>query len=118
MWKPAAETGKVGLQVGLSWFLEDSKVERLVVHSAGDDGFLSSSGCALPDRLGSRSRPTATADKAGKKILDTIKGAVLERKQEKEGGTNDSKSESLSPDDRLSDGIRRCIRTPFGAFCR
>jgi CubicO group peptidase (beta-lactamase class C family) len=40
MWKPGAETGQKGVRIGISWFLEESRGDRLVVHGGGDDGFL------------------------------------------------------------------------------
>jgi CubicO group peptidase (beta-lactamase class C family) len=49
MWKPAAEIGRQGGHVGISWFLEESKGEHLVVHAGGDDGFLSYV-CLCPNR--------------------------------------------------------------------
>jgi CubicO group peptidase (beta-lactamase class C family) len=81
MWKPEAETGKKGLQVGLSWFLEDAKGERLVVHSGGDDGFLTYV-CLCPARsLGFVIMTNCDHGPSARKILDTISSTVLERNQ-------------------------------------
>ncbi len=40
MRKPAAQTGEKGVRIGISWFLDESKADRLVEHAGGDDGFL------------------------------------------------------------------------------
>jgi CubicO group peptidase (beta-lactamase class C family) len=81
MWKPQAETGKTGLQVGLSWFLEDAKGDRLIVHSGGDDGFLTYV-CLCPARsLGFVIMTNSDHGPSAKKILDTISSTVLERNQ-------------------------------------
>jgi CubicO group peptidase (beta-lactamase class C family) len=49
MWKPAAETGRKGYRVGISWFLDETKGTPLVVHYGGDDGFATYIGLC-PDR--------------------------------------------------------------------
>jgi CubicO group peptidase (beta-lactamase class C family) len=49
MWKPAVETGRNGVRIAISWFLEESKGDHLVVHAGGDDGFLTYL-CLCPER--------------------------------------------------------------------
>jgi CubicO group peptidase (beta-lactamase class C family) len=78
MWKPEAETGKAGSQVGLSWFLDESKGNRLVSHAGGDDGFLTYL-CMCPARsLGFAIMINCDHGPSAKRILETMNSAVLE----------------------------------------
>jgi CubicO group peptidase (beta-lactamase class C family) len=79
MWKPAAETGKQGVRVGISWFLEESKGDHLVVHAGGDDGFLTYL-CLCPDLGKGVILMTNTDDgRPMKRVLETTISAALGR---------------------------------------
>jgi CubicO group peptidase (beta-lactamase class C family) len=79
MWKPAAETGQKGLRVGISWFLEESKGEHLVVHAGGDDGFLTYL-CLCPARkIGVILMTNTDYGRPLKQILETTTSTALGR---------------------------------------
>jgi CubicO group peptidase (beta-lactamase class C family) len=77
MWKPAAETGQKGIRIGISWFLEESKGDHLVMHPGGDDGFLTYL-CLCPDRkLAVILMSNSDYGPPMKRILDTTVSAAL-----------------------------------------
>src|SRR5262249_653909 len=79
MWRPAAETGSAGIRVGISWFLEESKGDHLVVHAGGDDGFLTYL-CLCPDRGKGVILMTNTDDgRPMKRVLETTVSVALGR---------------------------------------
>jgi CubicO group peptidase (beta-lactamase class C family) len=79
MWRPAAETGREGVRVGISWFLEESKGDHLVVHGGGDDGFLTYL-CLCPDRGKGVILMTNTDDgRPMKRVLETTISVALGR---------------------------------------
>jgi len=79
LWKPAVETGKQGRRVGISWFLDASKGEPLVLHAGGDDGFLSYV-CLCPDRkIGVVMMTNCDSAPAAQKVIDATISIALER---------------------------------------
>jgi CubicO group peptidase (beta-lactamase class C family) len=79
LWKPAVETGKQGRRVGISWFLDSSKGEQLVLHAGGDDGFLTYV-CLSPDRkIGVVVMTNCDSAPAAQKVIDTTINLALER---------------------------------------
>jgi len=79
MWKPAAETGKQGHRVAISWFLDDSKGKHLVVHGGGDDGFRTYV-CLCPDRrFGVVMMTNSDFGSAAQKVVDATMSMALER---------------------------------------
>jgi CubicO group peptidase (beta-lactamase class C family) len=52
MWKPVAEVKPPSEKIGLCWFLDESKGERLVKYFGSDDGFLTAIGLFPEKRIG------------------------------------------------------------------
>jgi CubicO group peptidase (beta-lactamase class C family) len=83
MWKAASDTGSKGFRVGISWFLEESKGDRLVVHAGGDDGFLTYL-CLCPDRkIAVILMANSDFGPPMKRVLDTTISAALGREDGK-----------------------------------
>jgi CubicO group peptidase (beta-lactamase class C family) len=79
LWKPAMETGKPDRSVGISWFLDRSKGEELVLHAGGDDGFLTYV-CLCPARkIGVVIMTNCDAAPAAQKVIETTISTALER---------------------------------------
>jgi CubicO group peptidase (beta-lactamase class C family) len=83
MWKAAAETGSKGTRVGISWFLEESKGDHLVMHAGGDDGFLTYL-CLCPDRkIGVILMANSDFGPPMKRVLEAALSAALGREEGK-----------------------------------
>jgi CubicO group peptidase (beta-lactamase class C family) len=79
MWNPAAETGRKGVRIGISWFLEESKGDHLVQHAGGDDGFLTYL-CLCPDRkLAVILMSNSDHGPAMQRVLETTMSVALRR---------------------------------------
>jgi len=52
MWKPIADVKAPSEKIGLCWFLDDNKGDRLIKHFGSDDGFLTAIGLFPEKRLG------------------------------------------------------------------
>jgi CubicO group peptidase (beta-lactamase class C family) len=79
MWKPAAETGRKGFRVGISWFLEESRGEHLVIHPGGDDGFLTYLGLCPDRKIGVILMVNSDDSRPMKRILETTISTALGR---------------------------------------
>jgi len=86
MWKPAAavefcrspartECRKAGIDVGLSWFLEQKNGHLVVSHGNGDDGFITEF-WLVPDRNFAFVMMT-NSDRAGIPLLKRIEAEAL-----------------------------------------
>jgi CubicO group peptidase (beta-lactamase class C family) len=80
IWKPTAETGRKDYRVGISWFLDDSKGEHLVVHGGGDDGFGSYVGLCPDRKIGVVYMTNCDHANDGR-IIDMLLSTVLGREE-------------------------------------
>ena len=82
MWKPAAETGREGYRVGISWFLDDTKGAHLVVHGGGDDGFRTYVGLCPDRKIGVVYMTNCDHANVGR-IIDMLLSTALGREEGK-----------------------------------